>query len=70
MRRLHLGILAFLVCLSIVSAQDTKPKSKSKSEPEVGKPAPEIKGQDINGKKFKLSDYRGKVVVLAFWAHW
>ena len=68
MRRVHLGILAFLVCLSIVSAQDTK--SKSKSAPEVGKPAPEIRGLDINGKRFKLSDYRGKVVVLAFWAHW
>jgi len=68
MRPMHLGILAFLVCLSIVSAQDTK--SKSKPGPEVGNPAPEIKGQDINGKKFKLSDYKGKVVVLAFWAHW
>ena len=68
MRGVHLGILAILVCLSFVAAQDTKPKSKS--APEVGKPAPEIKGQDINGKKFKLSDYRGKVVVLAFWANW
>jgi len=33
----------------------------------VGKPAPEIVGQDIDGKPFKLSDYRGKVVVVDFW---
>lgn len=36
----------------------------------VGKPAPEIEGQDIDGKKFKLSDYRGKVVLLDFWGNW
>jgi hypothetical protein len=36
----------------------------------VGKPAPEIEGEDIDGKKFKLSDYRGKVVMLDFWGHW
>lgn len=36
----------------------------------IGKTAPEIEGEDIEGKKFKLSDYRGKVVVIDFWGHW
>jgi hypothetical protein len=36
----------------------------------VGKKAPNIAGQDMDGKKFKLSDYRGKVVVVDFWAFW
>jgi hypothetical protein len=36
----------------------------------VGSVAPEIEGEDIHGEKFKLSDYRGKVVVLTFWGHW
>jgi hypothetical protein len=36
----------------------------------VGKPAPEIEGVDIDGSKFKLSDYRGKVVLLDFWGNW
>jgi len=31
---------------------------------EVGKPAPDFIGTDINGKTHKLSDYKGKVVVL------
>jgi hypothetical protein len=35
-----------------------------------GRPAPEIVGEDIDGQKFKLSDYRGKVVLLDFWGHW
>jgi len=33
----------------------------------VGQVAPEIEGEDQDGKRFKLSDYRGKVVLLDFW---
>jgi AhpC/TSA family len=35
----------------------------------VGKEAPDIEGPDQNGVRFKLSDYRGKVVLLYFWQH-
>ncbi len=35
----------------------------------IGKPAPEIEGKDLDGRQLKLSDYRGKVVVLVFWGH-
>ncbi len=35
-----------------------------------GKPAPEIDGVDMAGKPLKLSDHRGKVVVLVFWGSW
>src|SRR5271154_461996 len=31
---------------------------------EVGKPAPDFTGTDINGKAIKLSDYKGKIVVI------
>ncbi len=49
-----------------------------KAEPElfalrhlsVGKVAPDIEGQDQNGVKFQLSDYRGKVVLLDFWSEY
>jgi hypothetical protein len=36
----------------------------------IGKTVPEIEAEDIDGKAFKLSDYRGKVVLLDFWGHW
>jgi len=36
----------------------------------VGKTAPDITGEDIQGAPLKLSDYRGKVVMLDFWGHW
>jgi cytochrome oxidase Cu insertion factor (SCO1/SenC/PrrC family) len=35
----------------------------------VGKEAQDIEGQDQDGKVFKLSDYRGKVVLLDFWSY-
>jgi peroxiredoxin len=36
----------------------------------IGKVAPDIEGEDIDGRRFKLSDYRGKVVLLDFWGNW
>ena len=36
----------------------------------VGKLAPEVEGEDIDGRRFKLSDYRGKVVMIDFWGDW
>ncbi|HEY2785490.1 MAG TPA: hypothetical protein VGJ05_11005 [Fimbriiglobus sp.] len=36
----------------------------------VGKTVPEVEGEDVDGAKFKLSDYRGKVVMVDFWGHW
>ena len=36
----------------------------------VGKEAADIEGPDQNGVRFKLSDYRGKVVLLYFWSEY
>jgi len=36
----------------------------------VGKPAPDFSLSDLNGKFYRLSDFRGKVVFLNFWATW
>ena len=36
----------------------------------IGKPCPEIRGRDLHGKPFKLSDYKGKVVIVEFWGDW
>ena len=38
--------------------------------PWYGKAAPDFTLTDINGKEHKLSDYRGKNVMLVFWATW
>ena len=33
-------------------------------------PAPDFELPDLDGEKKKLSDYRGKVVLINFWATW
>jgi cytochrome c biogenesis protein CcmG/thiol:disulfide interchange protein DsbE len=38
--------------------------------PLVGGPAPEIVLPDLQGKEIRLSDLRGKVVLVNFWATW
>ncbi len=48
--------------------------SKSAKEPvavaKIGQSAPDFELRTINGKKIKLSNYKGKVVLLDFWATW
>src|SRR5215475_6897182 len=43
------------------------------SSPVVGqgeKPAPQLALKDVEGRALRLSDYKGKVVLLNFWATW
>ncbi len=37
---------------------------------EVGKPIPDVSLPSLGGEKVTLSDFRGKIVLLAFWASW
>jgi hypothetical protein len=37
---------------------------------QIGMAAPDIQGRDEKDVAFKLSDYKGKVVVLDFWGFW
>jgi len=48
----------------------TKKKEACNCGVSVGQSAPEIEGADLDSKPFKLSDYRGQVVLLDYWATW
>ena len=38
--------------------------------PLIGKPAPAFELKDLNGNKVSLANYRGKAVLINFWATW
>lgn len=49
----------------VLPSQETSPPVVA-----VGTPAPDFELKDIEGRTVRLSDYRGKVVFLNFWATW
>jgi TolA-binding protein len=51
-------------------ADDAKGQLHEIRDLAIGKVSPDIEGEDVEGHKFKLSEYRGKVVVLDFWGDW
>ncbi|MFZ3092052.1 MAG: TlpA disulfide reductase family protein [Nitrospirota bacterium] len=38
--------------------------------PEIGRPAPDFTLKDTSGKNASLKDYKGRVVMINFWATW
>ncbi len=46
------------------------PSQEPEGGPAIGSVVPEIEGEDIDGVPLKLSDYRGKVVMVDFWGDW
>ncbi len=55
---------------TVASIERTVKAQQKKYKFKVGDEAPEIVGQDPYGKTRKLSDLRGKVVLIDFWASW
>lgn len=52
------------------SAQDIPAENAAMQTPGEGKMAPDFALTSTDGKTIKLSDFRGKVVVVDFWATW
>ncbi len=46
------------------------PAARASSAPRVGNEAPDLALQDLNGQTVRLSDLRGKPVLINFWATW
>jgi thiol-disulfide isomerase/thioredoxin len=55
---------------SLLTVQQQQKAAAPKQHPLVGKQAPEINLPDISGKVVPLSSFRGKYVLVDFWASW
>lgn len=60
-----LGLVGVVVVLRLVW-QDSQPPEGRR----VGNLCPEVAGYDMDDKPIKLTDLRGKVVLISFWATW
>jgi len=63
-------IIIILIAVGIGLLVFLPEKKMYKEIAEVGSPAPEFELEDSNGNTWKLSDLKGKVVFVNFWATW
>jgi len=64
-------ILAAAVTLTAMMLSGcTRPPSESEPEVQIGRPAPNFKLPALSGGQVSLDQYRGKIVMLDFWATW
>jgi peroxiredoxin len=54
----------------IEALQKTAEKKKTQGSLAVGAPFPDFNEKDINGKPLSIANYKGKVVLIDFWATW
>ena len=72
MRNLVLIVVVVLVGASVylVSSSNPRPASEWVNSVVAGDLAPDFELEDTKGNKVTLSDLRGKIVLVNFWATW
>ena len=70
MKRLLAISLGLFLAISLFAQEEDLDAKYAADLLKPGAPAPEFVLNDINGNAVKMSQFRGKTVVLIFWASW
>ena len=65
-----LAHLKDLTSLRLLNLTGKQVRVTAKSHPLLGKPLGELKFTDLKGEQIDISQYKGKVVLIDFWATW
>lgn len=65
-----LGIAVVALAIVVLLGYQFRATGSDETRPAVGYRAPDFELTGLNGETIRLSDYRGKVVFLNFWATW
>ena len=63
-------VLALMLVSGLIMAGCSGPTSAPAQGPQIGKLAPDFKLSNLEGQSVSLGDFRGKPVLLNFWASW
>lgn len=69
-RWIALGLVVAAVAFLVVLATRPSAEEAAAGSPLLGKPAPEVIGPDLDGETVRLSQLRGRYVLLNFFASW
>ena len=67
--KIFVSIITAFIALVAAPVQQTA-WGMGERPPAVGTTATDFSLQDLDGRQVRLSDYRGKMVLLNFWATW
>ncbi len=73
---LIISTIVVLIGVTVYADRATRVRTKvsshdvGKADPVTGTPAPDVTFKDLDGKGVSLNQYRGKVVLVNFWATW
>jgi peroxiredoxin len=70
MKRAFLRFFALALCLLVLSCGSNDSKPAVEAPAQVGEMAPDFNLKDLWGNDISLSQLRGKVILLEFWATW
>jgi len=76
MRKIAIIVLTVAVLIGLTFYADRATRTHSKASllvpasKTMGKPAPDLHLEELDGQQVSLSDFKGKVVFVNFWATW